>query len=57
MAKDRVLTLQGRLEEQIAADIKSASRNTAIFFVLAVVCGYVLLRHWSQDADADSREL
>lgn len=56
-AKDRVLALQGRLEEQIGADLRSASRNSIIFSVLAVVCGYFLLRQWSQDAGADSREL
>ena len=50
-AKRRVIALQGRLEAQIAADLKSTSRST-IFFFIALVVSYLMLRQtWTDDAD------
>jgi ankyrin repeat protein len=50
-AKRRVIALQGRLEAQIAADLKSTSRST-IFFFIALVVSYLMLRQtWTDDSD------
>jgi hypothetical protein len=55
-ARRRVVALQSRLEEEIAAEMRGASRNIAIFFVGAVVFGYLFLQQHG-DAGEDPREL
>ena len=54
-AKRRVIALQGRLEEQVAADLRVASRSTALFFVALVVCYAFMRQTWTSIEDA--REL
>jgi hypothetical protein len=54
-AKRRVIALQGRLEAQVAADLKSTSRST-VFFLVALVVSYLMLRQTWVD-DADTKEL
>ena len=50
-AKRRVIALQGRLEAQVAADLKSTSRST-VFFLIALIVSFLMLRQtWTDDAD------
>ena len=54
-AKRRVIALQGRLEEQVAADLRTASRTTAFFFVCLILSFLFLRQTWTPTEDA--REL
>ena len=56
-AKRRVIALQGRLEAEVAADLKSTSRTTLLLLVAAVVSFMMLRQAWTEQADADVREL
>ena len=54
-AKRRVIALQSRLEEEVAGDLRTASRSTVVFVFCALAAAYVLFRH--STVDAEDREL